>query len=121
MDAEFCYDTECNENPKSKNKFFKKQIIFLHFPTQVISKLSRRFYIKKCWEKNFSLYQNSIKNGSRSFLGPKEARNKNFNHFWVILDQTHILKKKVPENVLKCSKMPYFQNFNCEFFADIGR
>ena len=36
------------------------------------------FTLKSVEKKFFSLYQNSIKNGSRSSLGPKEARK---NHF----------------------------------------
>ena len=78
------------------------------------------FTLKSVEKIFFSLYQNSIKNGSRSSLGPKEAPKNHFKFFWAISDQTHILKKKVPENALKCSKMPYFKNFNCGFLADIG-
>ena len=56
----------------------------------------------------FFLYQNSIKNGSRSSLGPKYAQKNHFKSFLGHFRPNSYFGKKVPKNVLKCSKMQYF-------------
>ena len=52
--------------------------------------------------------QKSSKNECRSSLGSKEAPKNHFKSFLGSFGSNPHFEKKVPENALKCPKMPYF-------------